>query len=47
MFQKWNWMGVFQSFIILVLQNFGQRMWQIKKIDIFLGKKPFMVLAFS
>jgi hypothetical protein len=41
MSQKWNWMGVFQSFIILVLQKFGQHMWQIKKIGNFLGEKPF------
>jgi len=37
MFQKWNWMGVVMSFTILVLQNFGRAMWQIKVFAKFLG----------
>jgi hypothetical protein len=41
MFQKWNWMGVVMSFTILVLQNFGRAMWQIKVFGKFLGKKRF------
>jgi hypothetical protein len=41
MFQKWNWMGVVMSFTILVLQNFGRAMWQIKVCAKFFGKKCF------